>query len=65
MFSVQAVKLWREKKTSPVGLEPTTFELEVQCANPLRHGDPWDRRALRMAVIAKYIPTRRYVHYVT
>ena len=25
------------KKTPPVGLEPTTFELEVQCADPLRH----------------------------
>ena len=26
------------KKTTPlVGLEPTTFELEVQCASPLRH----------------------------
>lgn len=24
---------------SPSGLEPETFELEVQCANPLRHGD--------------------------
>ena len=22
-----------------MGLEPTTFELEVQCANPLRHRD--------------------------
>ena len=28
----------KEKKTTPlVGLEPTTFELEVQCASPLRH----------------------------
>ena len=26
------------KKAPPVGLEPTTFELEVQCASPLRHG---------------------------
>ena len=26
------------KKAPPVGLEPTTFELEVQHANPLRHG---------------------------
>ena len=36
-------KIWeqKKKKTSPVGLEPTTFELEVQCANPLRHGDDW------------------------
>ena len=25
--------------TSPPGFEPGTFELEVQCANPLRHGD--------------------------
>ena len=25
-------------KTPPVGLEPTTFELEVQHASPLRHG---------------------------
>ena len=25
--------------TSLVGFEPTTFELEVQCANPLRHRD--------------------------
>ena len=32
----------KKKKTSPVGLEPTTFELEVQCANPLRHGDHWE-----------------------
>ena len=28
-----------KQKTSLVGLEPTTFELEVQCANPLRHRD--------------------------
>ena len=27
----------RKKKPPLVGLEPTTFELEVQCANPLRH----------------------------
>ena len=28
----------KRKKTTPlVGLEPTTFELEVQCASPLRH----------------------------
>ena len=28
----------KAKKTTPlVGLEPTTFELEVQCASPLRH----------------------------
>ena len=27
------------KKSSLVGLEPTTFELEIQCANPLRHRD--------------------------
>ena len=26
------------KWTPPVGLEPTTFELEVQHASPLRHG---------------------------
>ena len=26
------------EKAPPVGLEPTTFELEVQCASPLRHG---------------------------
>ena len=26
------------KRTPPVGLEPTTFELEVQHASPLRHG---------------------------
>ena len=25
------------KRTHPVGLEPTTFELEVQHASPLRH----------------------------
>ena len=25
-------------KTPPVGLEPTTFELEFQHASPLRHG---------------------------
>ena len=25
-------------RTPPVGLEPTTFELEVQHASPLRHG---------------------------
>lgn len=29
----------KKKKASRVGLEPTTFELEVQCANPLRHRD--------------------------
>ena len=28
----------KEKQTPPVGLEPTTFELEVQHASPLRHG---------------------------
>ena len=27
-----------KKNTPPVGFEPTTFELEVQHANPLRHG---------------------------
>ena len=27
-----------KKIPPPVGLEPTTFELEVQHANPLRHG---------------------------
>ena len=32
-------KTKKQKKTSRVGLEPTTFELEVQCANPLRHRD--------------------------
>ena len=29
----------KRKETPPVGLEPTTFELEVQRASPLRHGD--------------------------
>ena len=28
----------KNKNPPPVGLEPTTFELEVQHANPLRHG---------------------------
>ena len=28
----------KRKKPPPVGLEPTTFELEVQHASPLRHG---------------------------
>ena len=28
-----------QKLFNLVGLEPTTFELEVQCANPLRHRD--------------------------
>ena len=28
----------RKNKPPPVGLEPTTFELEVQHASPLRHG---------------------------
>ena len=28
----------KKKNPPPVGLEPTTFELEVQHANPLRHG---------------------------
>ena len=28
----------REKNPPPVGLEPTTYELEVQHASPLRHG---------------------------
>ena len=27
-----------KKNAPPVGLEPTTFELEVQHASPLRHG---------------------------
>ena len=31
------VKAKQKKNTPLVGLEPTTFELEVQCANPLRH----------------------------
>ena len=32
--------MWKKdiEKAPPVGLEPTTFELEVQCASPLRHG---------------------------
>ena len=30
-----------EENTSRAGLEPATFELEVQCANPLRHRDTW------------------------
>ena len=38
---MQKKRCEQKKKTSPVGLEPTTFELEVQCANPLRHGDDW------------------------
>ena len=29
---------WKGKIPPPVGLEPTTFELEVQHASPLRHG---------------------------
>ena len=29
----------KEKHSSRAGLEPATFELEVQCANPLRHRD--------------------------
>ena len=28
----------QHKRYTPMGLEPTTFELEVQRANPLRHG---------------------------
>ena len=36
--------------TSLVGLEPTTFELEVQCANPLRHRDLDDRMWYRKLV---------------
>ena len=28
----------KSKVPPPVGLEPTTFELEVQHASPLRHG---------------------------
>ena len=28
----------KTKISPPVGLEPTTFELEVQHASPLRHG---------------------------
>ena len=28
-----------KENTSRAGLEPATFELEVQCANPLRHRD--------------------------
>ena len=28
----------RKKRTPPAGFEPTTFELEVQHASPLRHG---------------------------
>ena len=33
------------EKAPPVGLEPTTFELEVQCASPLRHGGSHASRA--------------------
>ena len=29
----------KKRKSSRAGLEPATFELEVQCANPLRHRD--------------------------
>ena len=35
----------QKKNLSPPGFETVTFELEVQRANPLRHGDyvpPWN-----------------------
>ena len=34
-------KKGKKKLTPLVGLEPTTFELEVQHANPLRHRGCW------------------------
>ena len=34
-------KKGKKKITPLVGLEPTTFELEVQHANPLRHRGCW------------------------
>ncbi len=37
----KAISLKIKKISSQVGLEPTTFELEVQCANPLRHWDTY------------------------
>ena len=38
VLSKMLEKKKKGKKTTPlVGLEPTTFELEVQCASPLRH----------------------------
>lgn len=47
-YSYQNKCLLEDKKNPPlVGLEPTTFELEVQCANPLRH------RGCHCIVVAK------------
>ena len=40
LFNRMMVKKKKKKKhSSRAGLEPATFELEVQCANPLRHRD--------------------------
>ena len=48
-----------------MGLEPTTFELEVQHANPLRHRgldmDMGRKHVLYLNVLFVYI----YSHYVT
>ena len=48
----------KEKKTPLVGLEPTTFELEVQCANPLRHRGCVDTTKFYLVVTTEvqYLP---------
>ena len=35
---VHTITAYQKIKSPPVGFEPTTFELEVQHASPLRHG---------------------------
>ena len=43
------------KTPPPVGLEPTTFELEVQHASPLRHGGCIQRCLnLRVFVVLRF-----------
>lgn len=44
-----------KKRSSRAGLEPATFELEVQCANPLRHRDIRREMAVSSIFIQKYV----------
>ena len=44
-FAVEILNISEKgKNLPPVGLEPTTFELEVQHASPLRHGGFMSRK---------------------
>ena len=66
MYIVTKKKIKKNKKnkknkkinTPLVGLEPTTFELEVQCANPLRHRGCVDTTKFYLVVTTEvhYLP---------